>query len=286
MKITEKQLAIINSLKCERLSSNEDNLRTIGSFYNSRNDNLVEPLRNEAFEEDENGNVAYYLVKNTNGEILFYFSLKCGLLYDHYIDEKRLQLVKNMLKYLWKLKQDSDTTDDDRQSIDLIFEKLRSRKGFTKSDLEKIKRKNKDTQAIDSIEEEFAYGMKRVGETFAGIELVQFCANDDCRHIWEDFGLKQKMGVVVFWHFIVPIVLDVMKLVGCQYLFLFAADLSEDEDLVNYYRTYLHFEDAEDRGTAIPIYDDTCKFMYQEVSNLKLKQSQFYDNFNREENAV
>ena len=77
-----------------------------------------------------------------------------------------------------------------------------------------------------------------------------------------------------------------MKHVGCQYLFLFAADLSEDENLVNYYRTYLNFEDTEDRGTAIPIYDDTCKFMYQETVGLRQKQLIFYENFNRDENAV
>lgn len=285
MKITEEQLALINTLRCERLSSDEKNLRAIETFYNSRNDNLVDPLRNEAFEEDENGKVAYYLVKDENGEILFYFSLKCGLLYDHYINEKKLQQVKDMLKYLWKLRQDSDTTDDEKQNIDLVFEKLRSRKGFTKSDIEKIK-KGQDNQFFDTIEKEFSHGMKRVGETFAGIELVQFCANDKCRHIWENFGLKQKLGVVLFWHFVVPIVHEVMKLVGCQYLFLFAADLSEDEDLVNYYRTFLKFEDSEDKGTAIPLYDDTCKFMYQNVYNLKLEQKRFYENFNREENMV
>ena len=285
MRISKEQLAIIDSLRCERLSSDEKNLREISSFYNSRNDNLVEPLRNEAYQEDENGEVAYYLIKNENGEILFYFSLKCGLLYDHYIDDEKLQLVRDMLKYLLELKKDPTVSQEDKQSIDLIFEKLRSRKGITKADVDKIK-KNDGNRAIDSIEREFDRGFQKVGETFAGIELVQFCANDNCRGLWNDFQLGRKMGVVVFWHFVVPIVLKVMEFVGCRYLFLFAADLSEDEDLVNYYRTDLLFEDAEDRGTAIPIYDDTCKFMYQETANLKQKQEYFYANFNRDENAV
>ena len=155
------------------------NLRAIESFRNFRNDNLVEPLRNEAYQEDENGEVAYYLIKYENN-ILFYFSLKCGLLYDRYIDDNRIKLVKDMLKFLWELKQDSTTSDEDIQSIDLIFEKLRSRKGFTQSDIKKIKKKN---NSIDAIEQDFAHGMKRVGETFAGIELVQFCANDECRKL-------------------------------------------------------------------------------------------------------
>lgn len=285
MRISEEQLAVINSLTCERLSADENNLRAIESFCNHRNDNLVEPLRNDACQEDENSEVAYYLVKHKDGEILFYFSLKCGLLYDRYIDDEKLQLVKNMLKYLLTLKQDSTTSNEDRQSIDLIFEKLRSRKGFSKADIERIK-KNDGNQSLTFIEEEFDHGLKKVGETFAGIELVQFCANDNCRALWNGLQLGQKIGVVVFWHIIVPIILDVMKLVGCRYLFLFAADLSEDENLVNYYRTYLHFEDAEDRGTAVPIYDDTCKFMYQEASTLEQKRTSFYENFNRDENAV
>lgn len=285
MKIREEQLAVINSLKCERLSSDEQNLRNINCFSNWRNDNLVDPLRNEAYLEDENKEVAYYLVKHENGKILFYFSLKCGLLYDRYIDDEKLKLVKSILAYLCELKHDPTTSEEDKQSIDLIFEKLRSRKGFTKTDIEKIKKKN-GNHAIETIEQDFSRGMKKVGTTFAGIELVQFCANDECRDLWDAFHLGQKMGVVVFWHFIVPIVLDVMKLVGCQYLFLFAADLSEDEDLVNYYRTYLHFEDAEERGTAIPIYDDTCKFMYQKTCSLEEKRLRFFDNFNREEDAV
>ena len=285
MRIKDEQLAIINSLRCERLSSDEQNLRDIDTFSNWRNDNLVTPLRNEAYEEDENNEVAYYLVKHESGKILFYFSLKCGLLYDHYMDDEKLKLVKSIISYLWELKKDTTTSEEDKQNIDLIFEKLRSRKGFSKVDLDKIKKKN-GNQAIDTIEKDFEQGMTRVGATFAGIELVQFCANDECRDLWNDFKLGQKMGVVIFWHFIVPIVLNVMKLVGCKYLFLFAADLSEDEYLVNYYRTYLNFEDADDRGTAMPIYDDTCKFMYQETKYLEEKQKRFFENFNRGTDAV
>ena len=76
MKITEQQKEAIFSLTCERLSTNEDNLRCVVDFSN-RNENLVRTLQNEAFEEDEKGNIAYYVIKYPNGNILFYFSLKC-----------------------------------------------------------------------------------------------------------------------------------------------------------------------------------------------------------------
>lgn len=51
MKITEQQKETISSLICERLSTNEDNLRCVEDFSNS-NMNLVHTLQNEAFEED------------------------------------------------------------------------------------------------------------------------------------------------------------------------------------------------------------------------------------------
>ena len=57
MKITEQQKEAIFSLTCERLSTNEDNLRCVVDFSN-RNENLVRTLQNEAFEEDEKGNKA------------------------------------------------------------------------------------------------------------------------------------------------------------------------------------------------------------------------------------
>ena len=74
-----------------------------------------------------------------------------------------------------------------------------------------------------------------------------------------------------------------MKYIGCQYLFLFAADFSEDENLINYYRTNLKFIDSPDRNTTIPLYDEMCKFMFQETCQLELNQKYFFDNFNRKE---
>ena len=55
MRITEEQRAILDSLVCERLSRNSSNMREIDSFFNSKNEKLVERLLNEAYSEDENG---------------------------------------------------------------------------------------------------------------------------------------------------------------------------------------------------------------------------------------
>ena len=167
--------------------------------------------------------------------------------------------------------------------IDKVLEEIRSRKGIIKADLKRISKKNK---SIEDFEKLFNDDQEKVGETFSGVEIVQFCSNEDCSKYWEQYGMKQKFGVVVFWHFIVPKVLSLMEIVGCQYVFLFAADDSEDEDLVNYYKTWLKFESSQERSAATPVYDLTCKFLYQDTCSLKEKRSYFYDHFNPEEDAV
>lgn len=128
--------------------------------------------------------------------------------------------------------------------------------------------------------------MTHVGSTFSGIELVHFCTNEDTRSYWKEEIEGQKLGVVVFWNFVVREVLETMKHVGCQYLFLFAADKTDDEELVTYYRDSLYFKEAVDVSTAKPIYDLTCKFMYQETCKLRSEQQYFFDHYNVDSDEV
>ena len=78
MRITDRQKQLLDSLTCERLSSNEAHLRMVDSFFNGRNGSLEHTLKNEAYAEDEEGNIAFYLVKDADNRILFYFSVKLG----------------------------------------------------------------------------------------------------------------------------------------------------------------------------------------------------------------
>lgn len=282
MKITEQQIAALESLTCERLSSNVSNLREIEAFDNNRNENLVYALKNQAFTEDEENSIAYYLVKDENGDILFYFSLKCGSLYDNYFNTEVFNLLKKLYSDL--LERERAILQKDDEDIDVInelLEKLRSRKGIAKVDLERIKRKTKGTEDFENILSE---DMDKVGATFAGIELVHFCSNTD--KVWKCPDSHQKIGAIVFWYFIVPKVLAVMKLVGCEFLFLFAADFTEDEELVNYYKTAMSFSEPQGKKTLMPLYDLSCKLLYQETSELERKRADFFNNFNPDEGAV
>ena len=68
-----------------------------------------------------------------------------------------------------------------------------------------------------------------------------------------------------------------------MYLFLFAADLSEDADLVNYYVDNLEFIDASEHSAATPMYDFACRFLCQETSTLQERRTSFFEHFNPDE---
>ena len=111
-RITEQQKKILESFSIERLSSSDINLRLVGSFSNPKSDSLTNKIQSDAYEEDENGAVAYYVIKDSKGNILFYFSLKCGQLYDKLIEKKQLHLInliKNLFKYFDKIEKEEST---------------------------------------------------------------------------------------------------------------------------------------------------------------------------------
>lgn len=283
-RITKQQTEILESFSIERLSSSDINLKLVGNFFNPRSDSLTNKIQSDAFEEDENGSVAYYVIKNKeDGGIVFYFSLKCGQLYDKLIEKEQLRLIKNLFKYFDEIEKEESTSEEDRKLIKEIRESVRTSKGISKAELEKIQKK--DNKAVTDIENVFTENLQRVGQTFAGIEIVQFCANENYREFFDSLGFFPHFGAIVFWRFLVPIVLKVRKHIGCRYLFLFAADTSDDESLIRYYRS-LHFADAGEHGAVIPFYDWTCRFMYQDISNLAQGKKDFFNNFNRDEEDV
>lgn len=282
MQITNEQKQILDSLICERLSSTEKNLRIVDNFFNRKNESLAQTLKNEAYEEDADSNIAYYLIKDSEDNIFFYFSIKCGMLYDKIGEEEKL---RELYKFLVELKRDPKSSEEDKIIIDSILEKIRTRNGLIKNNLSKISHIKK-SQIIETLTEESESNLKHVGKTFAGIEIVHFCANDKCRALWEKFNIKQKMGAVVFWQFLIPKIFELRKIVGCEYLFLFAADLTPDEILINYYKSNLGFTDSNEHGTAIPFYDNGCKFLYQELKNIEEKRTLFYNEFNPDEESL
>ena len=277
MKITESQLELLRSLKCERLSSNTANFSLINDFYNIRNNSLVDTLQGDAYDDDENNRIAYYIVKTVDDKILFFFSLKCGLLYDEFIEGDRLKEIKSFYDTILRMSLDEAQPVENKKAIASILESVRSKKGIKKEDVARVLHLSVDSDEFSKI---FGKNLKNVGRTFPGVELVHFCANDAHREEWDEYDLSQNMGTTIFWYFIVPKILEMLKIVGCEYVFLFAADLTPYEELIRYYSDQLKFEKVDEHCVAIPMYDFTCQFMSQKTCELEGKRKQFFEEFN------
>ncbi|MDE6523820.1 MAG: hypothetical protein K2L17_13470, partial [Muribaculaceae bacterium] len=268
MKITSEQIAILESLKCERLSSNENNMRLVDNFFNRRNASLECTLKNEAMNEDEEGSVAYYLIKDCDDNILFFFSLKSGSLYDSHFDTNVIKLLKTLNVFVQESLADSELSEEQRSILNSLQEKIRSHKGITKTDIENIPRRKKDELFAD-LEKELNRNVTHVGKTYSSIEIVHFCSNNAYDGLWDKYELPHSIGVIVFWYFIVSKIIEIRNILGIQYIFLFAADLSKEDSLIRYYSDKLEFLHDTERATVKPIYDLSCEFMYQETKDLE-----------------
>ena len=284
MKITPEQLRILNSLECQRLSSDSQNMYLVECFSNDINETIAHTLQNEAFKQDESNSIAYYVVKHPNGQILFFFSLKCGLLFDHFINPDLLNQLQKLAEDLNDISDDKSLTPQQRRDITDVMEKIRANKGISIEDIHKLRQQKLDI--LEELEKEFNTNIARVGKTFSGIEVVHFCSNSETDDLWANFGFPQLRGATIYWYFIVPKVLEALRFVGCQYLFLFAADKSKEEKLVRYYEDQLNFKRPDELATAKPFYDFTCKFMCHEVATLAKEREQFFDNFNPDPDSV
>ena len=293
VRITEEQKKVLESFVCERLTSNELNESLMDSFVSKRGASLVKYFKKHGWEEDKSGNTAYYVIKNKQNEMLMFFSLKCGALFDPLQDEDEVkqdfQRLLILLQAIQNVKSEGAEVDEaneiltkyqvgDRISIEefnqIIIKKAKNKKNFL-------------SHLFGDKEKEDNHNILRVMSTYPGIELVHFCTNDNMKNKWREYHLGHTMGEVLYWKFIAPKFFKVQEIVGCKYAFLFAADLSEDGTLVNYYDVTLKFQKSLEIGTNKPFYDFCCDFMCQEINDMRKNRERFFENFNiDDENAI
>lgn len=279
MRITEEQMRVLDSLVVERLRDNrEANVLLVKSFENKKNPTLVKVITsNYAFDKDEEGKAAYYVVKTPSGELLLYFSLKCGELFKK-LDMERIQLARCIREAVYKILNKEMFPEEDVKVASDFLRKNRENIKSVLPDIESYLEKKDDFKA--DINAELNPEVQRVLHTYPAIEVVEFCANEKGRAAWRKMGIDRKMGECVFWHCIVPKLKRVQDEVGCQYVYLFAADSSLDGDLANYYKAALHFEQSTTFGANKPQYDFQCFFLYQEMRKLLRCREDFYEYFN------
>lgn len=151
----------------------------------------------------------------------------------------------------------------------------------------------------------------RTENSYAAVELVHFCAYDPVD--WSQFSpymskterkrIKleqncvvrqwhnqnmdvQSIGRAIFWKFVEPAIQEIRNIVGCEYVYLFAADNSggREGQLIQLYKD-LGFDFRTDLHVTKPFYDFQCYFMCQEVTALRNRKNAFFRNYNSTEKS-
>ncbi len=288
--VQEQRELLRSRFKIDFLTSDKANITKIQAFHSSKSGTDLEAyLKENAWSEDQQGITKVYLVKDVEtDDIVFFFALSAGLLYKEIgaEDSKLSAVEKEIVDCCVKafLERNSDITPDlvfswyDNEPIDK--EKLRK--------LIDVRIKLKSAAESDPEKTKNSVNVKQVSETFPGIVLTHFCKN-------ADYSFSERLafpiGFYVFWEIVVKEVLHIASLLGCRYLYLFAADNTEqtpssttvmyseywDEDdtdtipvykLVEYYKNELKFEDVQDITILKPYYDFPCFSLIQAIDRL------------------
>lgn len=276
--ITIDQRAKLDSLHYERLSSNPDNKDLIKGIVNTRNSNLVKFLQSDRAWQEDSGNItAYFLVKTQKGTILSFFALRCGEVFQN-VDEKLIDRAKRYISNLAIYNDpNADTAEKQRATIELA---IATHDGWDKkiADYYISKSMRRENDAKKDLNKDNHH----VAKAFSSVELVLFCNNEAAgvKEEWDYLNLPQRRGISIFWNIIIPRIKELVQIVGCEYLYLFAADDDADGELVNYYKTKLYFQTPVKLGANKPSFDYECFFLCQRVNELLRHHQEFYDNFN------
>lgn len=281
MKITEEQKDILDSLIVERLKDSPANVSLVNSFRNIKNPNLEKVITTKnAFDKDKKNSIAYYIVKTREGVVLLYFSLKCGELFEK-LDMYKMNLARETIKKLSILENKHRYRKDYVEKAEkFIQEHFREIQNIAPSLKELAQKKGLYEKEVSK---ELNKEVVRVLRTYSAVEIVEFCANDNARRKWKELGIPKKMGECIFWHYIVPKLASIQEIIGCEYVYLFAADNTDDQILSNYYQVSLGFEELKTLGTNKPHYDFMCLFLCQKIDTLLQNREAFYNNFNPDE---
>ena len=309
MTIDEQKRYLFNRLELESLRFSEHNKEEILAFEQATSgSNISNYLKNEAWRDDEAGDTKVYLVRDkVENVIVSFFALNCGILYSDLegvsLNEEEKEPFERLVKaYQMNYRRNlSDIQQEqaDKEYVDALnalYTVIESpdRVSYLINQAE-IKAASKETERdlfVDTEEKEHA---TNVHQTFPAIDIKFLCKNK--RYI-PKISLDFRLGVYIFWELIVPHLLKTAELVGCKYIYLFAADNTdrtviktkkpimitpdydpyEDEKeeeptvvlkLVEYYKNELKFNYVTKYKVLKPRFERTCFTLVQEVNKLE-----------------
>lgn len=280
MALSEKQKTILSSFEVRRARDFDPSvLRAMtGPIIAGKERKCIIELftSDQYLQDDIDGHLASYVIFAPTGMPLAFFSLRCGELFER-IDFDKLTLSQSFFKEISscmdnphlseeikrnKIKQIAERMNDNNLSLDDIIQ-LNAKKSTIQKD--KALEVNKD--------------VTRVREVHPAIEIKFLGTNASARSYWKSLGFpdEMKMGETLFWIKVVDVIHLMMNNVGCEYVYIFAADEEAEGVLVQYYRRHLNFGSNSVMSANKPHFDYMSQFLFQSVKDLFSKQTSFIE---------
>lgn len=275
MNIPQELRIVMDSLHCERLTSDTDNKVLIQNFQNDKNPQLPKILKSEGWENDESGICDYYILKDNESNILFFFAIRSGLVLEPY-NLDRIEVCKKIYPLL-QVYYNPTTKTEKKQEIEKFITPLWKQYELSPDLIISAQNAIEDKQNDRVVDQNGNTTL--VWKTHPAVELAFFCQNSDCKETIKGLGFQRHFGSAVFWYYIIPKILKAQTYIGCEYVYLFAADKKNQGKLMDYYNTSLHFEQTIFLNGLKPQQDNNCFFMCQKVSELRKFQIDYLENF-------
>ncbi|RHQ09931.1 hypothetical protein [Clostridium sp. AM49-4BH] len=310
LSIEEQKKFLFKRLKTEPLRKTNENQKDIKAFVQAtKGEKISYYLTHNAWDDDCTRNTKVFLVRDQKTkEIVFFFALNCGILFSDLNSWNLSQAEKEPFdKYvdaLLKLKEKNLSKADEEYANEQLNESMnklwevvnepdRVSQLFSLAE-DKVQLLEEKREALSKTGEEDH--IQQVHETFPAIDIKFLGRNKEYK---SEIQLDFKLGVYIFWEIIVPHLLEIAEKVGCKYIYLFAADNTEENEdtvdmppmwtqdydpyadddenecakeeilkLVNYYINELKFRYVSKYKILKPHYERRCYTLVQEVDSL------------------
>ena len=311
-KMTKEQKAFLDSLVCQRISSDEANREVIKAFRNPNSSPGITGALKRGWNADKQDRIAYYIIKDpSDNQPLLFFSLKCGELHlplDPAVLSKSVAQSYMLLQAaIARCGQPLlPFSPNPLQQKRLYYRAMNALYDSCDIEVEDWAKEVIEKQIVDNELPDQAWNniwrrvfrsqdklgsyktdtmlekdnIIRTKKTFPAVELVHFCAHEPAREKWTAMKMGPSLGKTMFWHFIEPKIRAIRDLVGCEYIYLFAADDDREGRLVSLYKE-MGFDFRENLHLTKPAYDFCCYFMCQEVTGLRTRKNEFLKNYNK-----
>lgn len=281
MALTEAQKSILDSFEVKRARDFElSELKKMkGPIINGEEArNIIDLFISDAYLKDDiKGHLASFVILSPDGVPMAFFSLRCGELFEK-SSAKKMLLGYNAYEAIDVLMHNPSITEEEKdKAMSNIKKAIES--GLSFDDIEQFHYKKVLIKEDESLEVD--KDITRVHKVHPAIEIKLFGINASADSYWRSLGLpkEMKMGETLFGRKVVDKIRQMMDMVGCEFVYLFAADSEAEGELVQYYRVRLNFGYDSKMSANKPSFDYMSQFLFQSVKSLFERQQYFLDSY-------